>query len=98
MTWRLEFHRQALREYQRLDQGIRTRFHSQLETLLGTSPGPGSDLHGPLLGCGKIKLRKDGYRLVYYRNVGTEVIRVLSVGRRDSDVYSVAISRLSDST
>lgn len=59
-----------------------------------SSPGPGSELTGELAGWNKIKLRKDGYRLVYRRETQNKVIRVIAVGRRDEKVYEAAVTRL----
>jgi mRNA interferase RelE/StbE len=55
----------------------------------------GSQLHGELHGCYKIKLRKVGYRLIYSVEDDTLVVLVLAVNRRDGLlVYSDAINRL----
>jgi len=56
---------------------------------------PGARLRGDLSGCYKIKLRKQGYRLVYVVRDKTLVVLVLSIDRReDMAAYHSAIKRL----
>lgn len=55
---------------------------------------PGAQLHRELAGCYKIKLLKQGYRLVYMVEDDELVVLVLSVGKReDSAAYRVAAKR-----
>ena len=42
----------------------KTIFKKQLQVRLANPRFPGAELHGPLAGCYKIKLRAQGYRLV----------------------------------
>ena len=56
---------------------------------------PGAALHGELAGFYKIKLRKQGYRLVYGVEDDALVVMVMAVDKReDSAVYRAALSRL----
>lgn len=58
---------------------------------------PGSALRGDLQHCYKIKLLKQGYRLVYTVEDGVLVVLVLVVNKReDMAVYRAAIQRLSE--
>jgi len=52
-------------------------------------------LYGDLRGCYKIKLRKQGYRLVYLVENDVLVVLVLAIDRReDLAAYHAAIVRL----
>ena len=52
-------------------------------------------MHGNLHGCYKIKLRKQGYRLVYQVEDDVLVVLVLAIDRReDLFVYHAALDRL----
>ena len=56
---------------------------------------PGAELHGDLQGCYKIKLRKQGYRLVYLVEDDVLVVLVLAIDRReDLAAYHAALDRL----
>jgi mRNA interferase RelE/StbE len=56
---------------------------------------PGSELHGELRNCYKIKLLKQGYRLVYVVENDELVVLVLAVDKReDATVYASAIACL----
>ena len=57
---------------------------------------PGGELHGALAGHYKIKLRKQGYRLVYGVQDDILMVMVMAVDKReDSAVYRSAMDRLS---
>lgn len=59
---------------------------------------PGSELRGELKGHYKIKLRKQGYRLVYGVEDDRLVVMVLAVDKReDSQAYASALARLAQS-
>jgi len=54
-------------------------------------------LHGALAGHYKIKLRKQGYRLVYAVEDDILIVMVMAVDKReDSAVYQSAMARLSE--
>lgn len=56
---------------------------------------PGGRLHGALASCYKIKLRKQGVRLVYTVQDDRLIVMVLAVDRReDSAAYQAALARL----
>jgi mRNA interferase RelE/StbE len=93
--YRLEFLESALREWQALDGSIKGVFKKQLEARLENPHFPGSELHGSLAGCYKIKLRAQGYRLVYQVRDEVLVVLVIAIDRRDKDkVYQVALRRI----
>lgn len=62
--YRLKFLPEALEEWRALDGSIRTPLKKLLEKRLAQPHVPGGALHGELAGCYKIKLRKQGVRLI----------------------------------
>jgi mRNA interferase RelE/StbE len=59
---------------------------------------PGGALHGELSRCYKIKLSKQGIRLVYEVIDDRLIVMVLAVDRREDNlVYRVALARLAES-
>jgi mRNA interferase RelE/StbE len=93
--YRLEFLESALREWQALDGSIKAVFRKQLEARLENPHFPDSELHGSLSGCYKIKLRAQGYRLVYQVRDEVLVVLVIAIDRRDKDkVYRAALKRI----
>lgn len=89
----LDFHPDALKEWQKLDNSIRERFKAKLK----------GRLHNPCVLSAKIeknrykiKLRGVGYRLVYEVRDNELIIVVIAVGKRErSEVYRLADSRKS---
>jgi len=56
---------------------------------------PGSELHGDLSSCYKIKLRKQGYRLVYFVQDDELYVVVVSIDKReDLAAYKSALLRI----
>ncbi|KTC65689.1 toxin of the RelE-RelB toxin-antitoxin system; Qin prophage (plasmid) [Legionella adelaidensis] len=95
MTYKLSFHPKALEEWNNLDNRIKKRFKKKLAERLDNPHVPKSKLHGDLSHCYKIKLLKDGYRLVYQVNENSVTVMVVAVGQRDkSKAYEAAIKRL----
>jgi mRNA interferase RelE/StbE len=87
MTYDLEFHVEALKEWQKLDHTIRSQFKKQLATRLANPHVPSARLHGPgMANTYKIKLRDLGYRLVYEVQDSRLTVLVLSVGKRDKSL------------
>lgn len=92
---RLEFLESALEEWNSLDGSVRQVLKKLLEKRLETPRTPGAELHGKLADCYKIKLRKQGYRLVYQVRDAALVVLVIAVDRRDKDkVYQAALERI----
>ncbi len=91
----LKFVPDALKEWQALDGSIKEPLRKALKKRLEQPHVPGAELHGELRGCYKIKLRKQGYRLVYMVEDDVLVVLVLAVDRReDLAAYHAAMVRL----
>lgn len=91
----LEFLESALREWKGLDNSVREILKKQLAKRLENPHVPGSELHGELASCYKIKLRAQGYRLVYQVRDKALVVLVIAIDRRDKDkVYEAALKRV----
>ena len=83
------------REWQALDGSIKQALKPLLAKRLQNPHVPGSLLHRELAGCYKIKLLKQGYRLVYMVEDDVLVVLVLSLGKRaDSAAYASATKRI----
>jgi mRNA interferase RelE/StbE len=92
-AYRLAFVPPALKEWNALDGSVKELFRTQLRKRLVNPYVPGSELYGGLKNCYKIKLRKQGYRLVYAVDDGVLTLLVLAVGKReDFEVYDLAIN------
>ncbi|MBK6982063.1 MAG: type II toxin-antitoxin system RelE/ParE family toxin [Betaproteobacteria bacterium] len=95
--YRLEFLQSALREWRALDGSVKSIFKKHLEIRLKTPHFAGSELRGSLAGCYKIKLRAQGYRLVYQVRDEVLVVLVIAIDRRDKDkVYEAALNRVQE--
>jgi mRNA interferase RelE/StbE len=95
--YRLKFIPAALSEWEKLDGSVKEPLRKLLKKRLNEPCVSGAKLHGDLQNCYKIKLLKQGYRLVYVVESDELVILVLAVDKReDSTVYASAISRLKD--
>lgn len=91
--YRLKFVPDAWREWQALDSSIKQALKPLLAKRLQNPHVPGSLLHRELAGCYKIKLLKQGYRLVYAVEDGELIVLVLSVGKRKDDVAYLAAAK-----
>ncbi|RZS58786.1 mRNA interferase RelE/StbE [Sphaerotilus mobilis] len=95
-TYKLRFMPEALDEWHKLDGSIKANLKKLLVKRLDHPHVPGGELHGPLAGCYKIKLRQQGVRLVYSVEDDHLLVTVIAVDRReDGVVYESALSRLS---
>lgn len=93
--YRLKFLPDALDEWNALDGSVKAVLKKLLQKRLEQPRVPGAELHGDLRDCYKIKLLKQGYRLVYQVEDGVLVVLVLAVAKReDMAVYRAAIERL----
>lgn len=73
---------------------VRRKFEKKLEKLIWNPRSPGNELHRDLAGFYKIKLLKDGYRLVCQVIDEQVVIYVIAIGRRaDNEIYELAAGR-----
>lgn len=94
-AYRLKFIPDALDEWQKLDGSIKELFRKVLKKRLVQPHQPGSRLHGDLNFCYKIKLKKQGYRLVYTVEDDQLVVLVLAIDKReDLAAYHSAMLRL----
>ena len=93
--YRLKFVPDAWREWQALDGSIKQALKPLLAKRLQNPHVPGSLLHRELAGCYKIKLLKQGYRLVYMVDDDVLFVLVLSVGKREANAaYRAAAKRI----
>lgn len=93
--YRLQFVPSAWAEWQALDGSVKETLRKLLKKRLDNPHVPGSQLHGALAGHYKIKLRKQGYRLVYSVQYDVLIVMVMAVDKReDSAVYQSATARL----
>lgn len=95
--YRLLFLPSALKEWQALDGSVKETLRKLLQKRLNSPHVPGGALHGDLFGCYKIKLRKQGIRLVYRVNGGEMIVMVMAVDKReDAAVYRSALERVNE--
>lgn len=93
--YRLKFLPEALDEWNALDGSVKTVMRKLLRKRLEQPRVPGAALHGDLRDCFKIKLRKQGYRLVYQVDDGVLVVLVVAIDKReDLAAYRSAVERL----
>ncbi len=83
----------ALDEWKKLDGSVKEHFRKHLKRRLENPHVATAALNGELKGFYKIKLRQQGYRLVYEVQDDALIVMVLAVDRRDS-VYEAAHMRL----
>jgi mRNA interferase RelE/StbE len=93
--FRLQFLPEALDEWNALDGSVREVLRKALKKRLEQPRPPGAQLHGDLRNCYKIKLRKQGYRLVYSVEDNVLIVLVLAIDKReDMAAYRSAVERL----
>ncbi len=93
MTYELGFVEDALKEWRKLDSGIREQFKKKLGERLETPRVPSAKLSGHPDRY-KIKLRSIGYRLVYEVRDSQLIVVVVAVGKRERNaVYKAAAGR-----
>ena len=94
MNYSLEFKESALKEWRKLDGGIREQFKTKLAERLERPLVESARLRG-MENCYKIKLKNAGYRLVYQVDDARIVVVVVAVGKRENlAVYRAAGRRL----
>ncbi len=94
MNYSLEFKESALKEWRKLDGGIREQFKNKLAERLQRPRVESARLSG-MEDCYKIKLKNAGYRLVYQVDDNRVVVIVVAVGKRENfAVYRAAAKRL----
>ncbi len=94
MSYELEFLPSALKEWQKLDNSIKTQFKKKLKERLENPKVVKDKLRG-YDNVYKIKLRDAGYRLAYQVKDAQITIIVLVVGKRANDeVYNLLKDRV----
>jgi mRNA interferase RelE/StbE len=87
----------AWQEWQALDGSVKEPMRKLLRKRLDNPHVPGGALHGELAGFYKIKLRKQGFRLVYGVEDDVLVVMVMAVDKReDGVIYRSALARVTD--
>ena len=93
MSYKLDFHPDALAEWRKLDETVSEQFKKKLAERLQSPRVPSAKLAGHKDRY-KIKLRSVGYRLVYEVRDAVLVVIVVAVGKRERNaVYRVAAKR-----
>ena len=94
MTYKLEFKKSALKEWQKLALPIRTQLKKKLAERLENPHVPSAKL-SDYENVYKIKLRAVGYRLVYEVVDDELIVYVLVVGKRENnEVYKKLQNRI----
>ena len=94
MTYKLHFKEEALKEWQKLDNSIKSLFKKKLEAILLSPKVEANKIQGVVNGY-KIKLRQAGFRLVYTVEENKLIVTVIAVGKREKNkVYKAALERI----
>jgi mRNA interferase RelE/StbE len=94
MTYKLEFKKSALKEWEKLGATVKAQFKKKLKERLENPHIPAAALSG-VQNLYKIKLRQQGYRLVYLVEDNVVTVTVIAVGKRDrNEVYEIALARI----
>lgn len=95
--YRLKFVPSALKEWNALDGSVKEPMRKLLRKRLDSPHVPGGALHGELAGYYKIKLLKQGVRLVYAVEDDALAVIVMAVDKREENiVYRSALARISE--
>ncbi len=94
MNYELVFKKEAKKEWDKLDSGIKESFKKVLRKRLENPHVDSSKLRG-MKDCYKIKLLRVGYRLVYQVRNNELVVVVIAVGKRDKNlIYKISKKRV----
>lgn len=94
MTYELVFDLRALKEWHKLSDTVKAQFKKKLADVLVNPRVESARLHG-LPDCYKIKLKSQGYRLVYQVQDNVITVFVIAIGKREkSAVYHDVNKRL----
>lgn len=94
MSYSLDFHPKALKEWKNLNYSIKVQFHKKLKERL-ENPRVQKDKLSGYENFYKIKLRNVGYRLAYEVKDEKIVIYVVSVGKRENNkIYDNLTNRI----
>lgn len=98
--WAVLFSAESLEDLMKLDTSKQARVMKAIKRysrnpMSQREGGYGVELKGELAGTLKIKLLKDGLRVVYKVIKETEMMRIVAIGdRADNEVYRIAVDRL----
>ncbi len=94
--YRLLFLPSALKEWQALDGSVKEPLRKLLQKRLNNPRVPGGALHGELSGhYNKVRLDKQGIRLVYGVEDDAMIVMVMAVDKREEgQVYRSVVARL----
>lgn len=93
MSYKLEFHPLAFKEWNDLGGTLKEQFKKKLKQRLENPKVPKDKLSG-FDGVYKIKLKSAGYRLAYKVEDERVVVLVLAIGKRENNkVYNLLHSR-----
>ncbi len=96
MSYSLEFKVSAMKEWKKLDGGIREQFKKKLAERLERPRVESARLSG-MPDCYKIKLKHAGYRMVYQVDDNRITVTVVAVGKRENlVVYRVSEKRVKE--
>ena len=94
MTYKLEFLKEALKEWKSLDSTTKKQFKKKLVERLENPLIPSAKLLGAKNRY-KIKLRAAGYRLIYEVLDDEIVVVVIAIGKRERNkIYKIAAKRI----
>ncbi len=93
--YKLEFHTEAEKEYNRLDGSQKILVDKSLKRIKALGMSAGEGLGGKLHDCRKLKHKKAGIRVVFRESDnGIEIIEILAIGKRNNlSVYRDAEKR-----
>ena len=98
--WSVLFINEALGDLLKLDSSKQARIMKAIKRysrnpLSEREGGYGNELRGELFGNYKIKLKKDGLRIVYQLLKEEKTMRIVAIGdRAEDEVYKTAVKRL----
>jgi len=84
MSYFLDFHPKALKEWKSLNQSIKVQFHKKIKQRLENPRVPKDKLSG-YENVYKIKLRSSGFRLAYEVKEQEIIVYVVSVAKRENN-------------
>ena len=93
MIYELAIHRDAEKEWVKLDNSIKQRFKEKFAKECLKHPRVVKDSLRELPDCYKIKITTPQFRLIYHVNDAKRLLTILSVASRD-DVYEELRARL----
>ena len=85
MIFGVEFHPDALKEFNSLEKAIREIFVKKLSKRMSEPFVVSAKLGGDLSACYKIKDKKSGMRLIYTVNIEDKTIFVIAIGKREKN-------------